>query len=279
MGRQPRRARLGGDGRPAADSRRAIRAASTCCCSTRSTARRTSTSTSRSAPSSRCCAARRPRRRTASPTRRLPAAGHAAGRGRLRGLRPEHDAGAHGRRRRARLHARPRAGLTFVLTHRDMRIPEETEEFAINMSNQRHWEAPVQRYIDECWPARTARAARTSTCAGSPRWSPTCIASSSRGGIFMYPRDAQAPSKAGKLRLMYEANPMAFIVEQAGGAATDGATPHPGPASPRGCTSGCAGVPRLEETKSSGSRGYRRQVERFPRVKSEGPHSGLLSAR
>ena len=65
----------------------------------------------------------------------------------------------------------------FVLTHPDLHIPEETSEFAINASNERFWEAPVQRYVEECMPARPVRAARISTCAGSPRWWPRCTAS------------------------------------------------------------------------------------------------------
>ena len=111
----------------------------------------------------------------------------------------------------------------FMLTHPNMRIPEDTSEFAINASNERFWEPPVQRYVDECvWPAGTARAARTSTCAGSPRWWPRCIASSMRGGVFMYPQRHQGPGKPGRLRLLYEANPMALLVEQAGGRASTG---------------------------------------------------------
>ena len=67
---------------------------------------------------------------------------------------------------------------SWVLTQSDMQIPVDTQEFAINMSNQRHWDAPVERYIDEL-PGRQGRPARqrTSTCAGSPRWWPTCTAS------------------------------------------------------------------------------------------------------
>jgi fructose-1,6-bisphosphatase I len=115
-----------------------------------------------------------------------------------------------------------RETYTFVLTHPDIRIPEETEEFAINMSNQRRWEAPVQRYIDECLKGKEGPRGKDFNM----RWVASMVADVfrvlSRGGIFMYPRDAK--NKDGRLRLMYEANPMAMIVEQAGGAATDGRT-------------------------------------------------------
>ncbi|OWY40279.1 fructose-bisphosphatase class I [Xenophilus sp. AP218F] len=111
---------------------------------------------------------------------------------------------------------------SFVLTHPDMRVPERTSEFAINMSNMRHWEAPVKRYIDELLAGSTGPRARDFNM----RWVASMVAEVhrilTRGGIFMYPKDARDPSKAGKLRLMYEGNPMAFIIEQAGGAATNG---------------------------------------------------------
>jgi fructose-1,6-bisphosphatase I len=111
---------------------------------------------------------------------------------------------------------------SFVLTHPDMRIPESTGEFAINMSNQRHWEAPVKRYVDELLAGSTGPRGRDFNM----RWVASMVAEVhrilTRGGIFMYPRDAREPSKPGKLRLMYEGNPMAFIVEQAGGTASNG---------------------------------------------------------
>jgi fructose-1,6-bisphosphatase I len=111
---------------------------------------------------------------------------------------------------------------SFVLTHPDMRIPEHTGEFAINMSNQRHWQAPVKRYVDELLAGKTGPRARDFNM----RWVASMVAEvhriMTRGGIFMYPKDARDPDKPGKLRLMYEGNPMAFIVEQAGGIATNG---------------------------------------------------------
>ena len=109
---------------------------------------------------------------------------------------------------------------TFVLTQEKITIPEDTSEFAINMSNMRNWDAPVRRYIDECLAGKTGVRERDFNM----RWVASMVADVfrvlSRGGIFMYPRDAKHTS--GRLRLMYEANPMSFIVEQAGGAATDG---------------------------------------------------------
>ena len=113
---------------------------------------------------------------------------------------------------------------SFVLTQRDLRIPADTREFAINMSNMRHWEAPVRRYVEELLAGSNGPRGKDFNM----RWVASMVADVhrilARGGIFMYPRDAREPGKPGKLRLMYEANPMAFIVEQAGGAATNGTT-------------------------------------------------------
>ncbi len=115
-----------------------------------------------------------------------------------------------------------RESFTFVLTHEKINIPEDTAEFAINASNMRRWEAPVKRYIDECLAGKDGPRGKDFNM----RWVASMVADVyrvlSRGGIFMYPRDSK--NKDGRLRLMYEANPMAFIVEQAGGAATDGTT-------------------------------------------------------
>jgi fructose-1,6-bisphosphatase I len=111
---------------------------------------------------------------------------------------------------------------SWVMTQRDIRIPAETKEFAINASNARHWHAPVKRYIDEMLAGQTGPRGKDFNM----RWIASMVADVhrilTRGGIFMYPADLREPDKPGKLRLMYEANPMAFIVEQAGGAATDG---------------------------------------------------------
>ena len=111
---------------------------------------------------------------------------------------------------------------SFVLTQDDLRIPEDTKEFAINMSNMRHWDEPVKRYIDECLQGREGPRAKDFNM----RWIASMVADvhriMTRGGIFMYPWDKREPNKPGKLRLMYEANPMAWLIEQAGGAATNG---------------------------------------------------------
>jgi fructose-1,6-bisphosphatase I len=111
---------------------------------------------------------------------------------------------------------------SWVLTHRDLRVPVDTREYAINASNQRHWYAPVQRYVSEL--VQGADGPRKENF--NMRWVASMVADVhrilNRGGIFMYPADKRTPDKPGKLRLMYEANPMALIVEQAGGAATNG---------------------------------------------------------
>jgi fructose-1,6-bisphosphatase I len=110
---------------------------------------------------------------------------------------------------------------SWVLTHPDIRIPEETKEFAINMSNERHWAPPMRRYIDEALAGTEGPRGKNFNM----RWIASMVADVhrilNRGGVFIYPWDAREPGKPGKLRLMYEANPMAFIVEQAGGAATN----------------------------------------------------------
>ncbi|HEX5539234.1 MAG TPA: class 1 fructose-bisphosphatase, partial [Methylophilaceae bacterium] len=110
----------------------------------------------------------------------------------------------------------------FVLTHPAMRIPVDTQEFAINMSNYRFWQAPVQRYIDECLQGAEGRRRKDFNM----RWVASMVAEVHRillrGGVFIYPLDSRIKKQGGKLRLLYEANPMSFIVEQAGGAASTG---------------------------------------------------------
>jgi fructose-1,6-bisphosphatase I len=111
---------------------------------------------------------------------------------------------------------------SFVLIEENVQIPEDTKEFAINMSNMRHWDAPVKRYIDECLAGKEGPRGKDFNM----RWVASMVADVhrilTRGGIFMYPWDQREPNKPGKLRLMYEANPMSWLVEQAGGAATNG---------------------------------------------------------
>lgn len=110
----------------------------------------------------------------------------------------------------------------FVLTHEDMRIPDEAREFAINASNERFWEPPVKRYVSECLAGRTGPRAVDFNM----RWIASLVAEVHRilvrGGLFLYPRDTKEPAREGRLRLLYEAAPMAMIVEAAGGAASTG---------------------------------------------------------
>ncbi|MEY4123181.1 MAG: hypothetical protein RLZZ457_2019 [Pseudomonadota bacterium] len=111
---------------------------------------------------------------------------------------------------------------SFVLTQENVRIPADTKEFAINMSNMRHWDEPVKRYIDECLQGEEGPRGKNFNM----RWIASMVADVhrilTRGGVFMYPWDKREPGKPGKLRLMYEANPMSWLVEQAGGASTNG---------------------------------------------------------
>ena len=110
----------------------------------------------------------------------------------------------------------------FVQTGANIRIPEKTKEFAINMSNMRHWDDPVRAYIDECLAGDAGPRGKNFNM----RWIASMVADVhrvlSRGGVFMYPWDRREPNKAGKLRLMFEANPMSLIIEQAGGKSFDG---------------------------------------------------------
>jgi len=110
----------------------------------------------------------------------------------------------------------------YLLTHPDMRIPEDTSHFTVNMTNHRYWTEPMRRYINECM-------AGTDSPRGlhfNMRWAGSMVVDLHRvlciGGIFMYPWESRDPDKPGKLRLLYEVNPMSFIVEQAGGASSTG---------------------------------------------------------
>ena len=110
----------------------------------------------------------------------------------------------------------------FLLIKEAVTISPSTKEFAINMSNMRHWADPVRRYVEECLAGTTGARDKDFNM----RWIASMVADVhrvlSRGGVFMYPWDKRDPKKAGKLRLMYEANPMSFLVEQAGGASING---------------------------------------------------------
>jgi len=110
----------------------------------------------------------------------------------------------------------------FVLTHPDIRVPEDTAEFAINMSNHRFWEEPMRRYVDECVQGKAGGREKDFNM----RWLASMVAEVyrvlMRGGLFTYPMDEKLKTKGGRLRLLYEANPMGFLIEQAGGVASTG---------------------------------------------------------
>jgi fructose-1,6-bisphosphatase I / sedoheptulose-1,7-bisphosphatase len=110
----------------------------------------------------------------------------------------------------------------FILTHPDLQIPADTAEFAINTSNARFWEPPVHRYVSECQAGRSGVRGRDFNM----RWIASLVAEVHRilmrGGVFMYPKDTKDQGKPGRLRLLYEANPISLLVEQAGGRATTG---------------------------------------------------------
>jgi fructose-1,6-bisphosphatase I/sedoheptulose-1,7-bisphosphatase len=112
----------------------------------------------------------------------------------------------------------------WVLSHRELRIPPQTREFAINASNSRFWEPAVKRYVDECLAGQTGPRGADFNM----RWIASLVAETHRilmrGGVFLYPRDTRASGKTGRLRLLYEANPISMLIEQAGGRASDGRT-------------------------------------------------------
>jgi fructose-1,6-bisphosphatase I/sedoheptulose-1,7-bisphosphatase len=113
----------------------------------------------------------------------------------------------------------------FLLTHPNMKIAEQTQEFAINASNSRFWEPPIRRYVEECLAGRNGPREKDFNM----RWIASMVAEAhrilTRGGVFMYPRDTRDPSKPGRLRLMYECNPVGLLIEQAGGRASTGEGP------------------------------------------------------
>ena len=113
----------------------------------------------------------------------------------------------------------------FFLTHPEMRVPEFAGEFAINASNSRFWEPPVQRYVEECLAGRTGPRGKDFNM----RWIASLVAETHRillrGGVFLYPRDSKDRTRPGRLRLLYECNPVGMIIEQAGGRASTGELP------------------------------------------------------
>jgi fructose-1,6-bisphosphatase len=110
----------------------------------------------------------------------------------------------------------------YILTHPNMRVPVDAREFAVNVSNERFWERPVQRYVSECMRGKSG----VREVDFNMRWIASLVAEVHRilirGGLFMYPRDNKDPKVEGRLRLLYEANPMAMVIEQAGGRASTG---------------------------------------------------------
>lgn len=113
----------------------------------------------------------------------------------------------------------------FLLTHPELRIDESCSEFAINASNSRHWEEPIRRYVAECQSGTAGPRERDFNM----RWIASLVAETHRilmrGGVFMYPRDRKDLTKPGRLRLLFEANPIGFLIEQAGGRASTGREP------------------------------------------------------
>lgn len=113
----------------------------------------------------------------------------------------------------------------FMLTHARLGVPPDTGEFAINASNSRFWEPPVTRYVNECLAGRTGPRGRDFNM----RWIASMVADAHRilmrGGVFLYPRDSRNSAVPGRLRLLYEANPIGFLMEQAGGRASTGRQP------------------------------------------------------
>jgi fructose-1,6-bisphosphatase I/sedoheptulose-1,7-bisphosphatase len=113
----------------------------------------------------------------------------------------------------------------FMLTHPQLQIPEDTQEFAINASNSRFWEAPVKRYVDECLAGKTGPRGKDFNM----RWIASMVAEAHRilmrGGVFLYPRDTKDATRHGRVRLLYEANPVSMLIEQAGGRASTGREP------------------------------------------------------
>ena len=110
----------------------------------------------------------------------------------------------------------------FRLTHSRISIPQESAEFAINMSRSKWWEPPVKRYVDDCLAGANGPRGKDFNM----RWVASMVAEVHRillrGGVFLYPADDKNRDEGGKLRLFYEANPMAFLIEQAGGKASTG---------------------------------------------------------
>jgi fructose-1,6-bisphosphatase I/sedoheptulose-1,7-bisphosphatase len=145
----------------------------------------------------------------------------------------------------------------FLLTHPKLRIPERTSEFAINSSNSRFWEPPVRRYVAECLAGAAGPRGRDFNV----RWIASLVAEAHRilmrGGVFLHPRDRKDPGQLGRVRLLYEANPIGFLVEQAGGRASTGYAP------------ALEARPKSLDQPSAFVFGSREEVERIERYHAE----------
>lgn len=147
----------------------------------------------------------------------------------------------------------------FLLTHPDMNVAPRTREFAINASNSRFWEPPIRRYVEECLAGSHGPREQDFNM----RWIASLVAEAhrilTRGGVFMYPRDTKDPNKPGRLRLLYECNPIGMLIEQAGGRASTGVGP----------------VLQVQPTSLHERIGFvfgsREEVERIERYHAEGP--------
>jgi fructose-1,6-bisphosphatase I/sedoheptulose-1,7-bisphosphatase len=152
----------------------------------------------------------------------------------------------------------------FLLTHPDMKVPEETREFAINASNSRFWEAPIRRYVEECLAGSNGPRAKDFNM----RWIASLVAEAhrilTRGGVFMYPRDSKDVAKPGRLRLLYECNPIGMLIEQAGGRASTGVAPI------------LAVAPESSHQRIGFVFGSRQEVERIERYHVETPGGAEL---
>jgi len=152
----------------------------------------------------------------------------------------------------------------FLLTHPAMTVPAQTKEFAINASNSRFWEQPIRRYVEECLAGSKGPRGKDFNM----RWVASLVAEAhrilTRGGVFMYPRDTKDPGKAGRLRLLYEANPIGMLIEQAGGRASTGTGPM------------LEVRPETPHQRIGFVFGSREEVERIERYHAEGPTASDL---
>jgi fructose-1,6-bisphosphatase I/sedoheptulose-1,7-bisphosphatase len=147
----------------------------------------------------------------------------------------------------------------FLLTHPQMTVPVASKEFAINASNSRFWEPPIRRYVEEALAGSKGPRGKDFNM----RWIASLVAEAhrilTRGGVFMYPRDTKDAAKPGRLRLLYEANPIGMLIEQAGGRASTGNGPI------------LQVQPESPHQRIGLVFGSREEVERIERYHAEGP--------